>query len=146
MSSGVAAVYRAVYSKPVSRPLIGWRVSAGFPSPAEDYIEGSLDLSKYLVKRTVATFYIRVRGDSMVGANIHPGNLLVVDRAEETRDGHIVVARIGDELCIKRLHIVEGPPPVPPPPELDFLHFNDKFIYLMAGVEVEARRKQSLKP
>lgn len=106
--SDITAVHKAIWSKPLSRPLVGFRVSAGFPSPAEDYIEGSLDLTKYLVRHPVATFYIRVRGDSMVGANIHPGNLLVVDRAAETFDGHIVVARIGDELCIKRLHIVEG--------------------------------------
>ena len=104
--SDIAAVYKASYSRPLARPLIGWRASCGFPSPAEDYIEGSLDLTKFLVKHPVATFYIRVRGDSMIGANIHPGNLLVVDRAAETFDGHIVVARIGDELCIKRLHIV----------------------------------------
>jgi DNA polymerase V len=108
VSAEIWAVYKAAFSKPISRPLIGWRASCGFPSPAEDYIEGSLDISAYLVKHRAATFYIRVSGDSMTGANIHPGNLLVVDRAAETHDGHVVVARIGDELCIKRLHTVEG--------------------------------------
>lgn len=108
MSTEISHLYKPIFSKPVFRPLVGCRVSAGFPSPAEDYIEGALDLSRYLVKRPVSTFYIRVRGDSMVGANIHPGNLLVVDRAAETADGHVVVARVFDELCIKRLHIVEG--------------------------------------
>jgi DNA polymerase V len=108
VSAEVEAIYKAIFSKPVARPLIGWRASCGFPSPAEDYIEGSLDLSQYLVKNRAATFYIRVRGDSMTGANIHPGNLLVVDRAAEAHDGHVVVARIGDELCIKRFHTVEG--------------------------------------
>ena len=108
MSPDVAAVYGALFSKPVPRPLIGWRASCGFPSPAEDYVEGSLDIAAYLVRRRASTFYIRVRGDSMAGANIHPGNLLVVDRAAETHDGHIVVARLGDELCIRRLHTVGG--------------------------------------
>lgn len=80
--------------------------AGGLPSPAEDYVEGSLDLVKHLVKHPIATFYIRVAGESMTGANIHPGNLLVVDRACEVREGHVVVARIGDELCIKRFTTV----------------------------------------
>jgi DNA polymerase V len=108
VSEDISAVYGAVFSKPVSRPLIGWRASCGCPSPAEDYVEGSLDISAYLVKHRAATFYIRVRGVSMTGANIHPGNLLVVDRAAEAHDGHIVVARIGDELCVRRFHTVGG--------------------------------------
>jgi len=104
VSTEVAAVYKDAPSRSLARPVIGFRVSAGFPSPAEDYVEGSLDISKYLVRRPISTFYIRVRGDSMTGANIHPGNLLVVDRAAEVYEGHVVVARIGDELCIKRFH------------------------------------------
>jgi DNA polymerase V len=83
-------------------------VSAGFPSPAESYIEGHLDLNRYLIKHPVATFYVRVSGDSMAGAGIQPGSILVVDRAVEADDGDIVIARIGDELCVKRLRVRSG--------------------------------------
>lgn len=86
-----------------SRPLILCRVPAGFPSPAEDYVEGRIDLNCDLIRHPLSTFYIRVSGDSMVGAGILAGALLVVDRAVESHDGHIVVARINDELCVKRL-------------------------------------------
>ena len=90
-----------------SRPLIMCRVPAGFPSPAEDYVEGRIDLNRDLIKHPLSTFYIRVSGDSMVGAGIMPGALLVVDRAVEALDGHVVVARINDELCVKRLSICD---------------------------------------
>ena len=91
-----------------ARPLIMASVSAGFPSPAESYIEGRLDLNRYLIKHPVATFYVRVSGDSMQGAGINPGSILVVDRAVEAEDGDIVIARINDELCVKRLRVRHG--------------------------------------
>lgn len=79
-----------------------WRVQAGFPSPAEDYVEGRIDLNRDLIRHPLAAFFIRVDGDSMVDAGILPGSLLVVDRAAEVHDGHVVVARIDDELTVKR--------------------------------------------
>ncbi len=91
-----------------ARPLFMAAVSAGFPSPAEDYVEGRLDLNRYLIKHPVATFYVRVAGESMVNAGIGPGSILVVDRAVEADDGDIVVARINNELCVKRLRIARG--------------------------------------
>lgn len=104
MDDSVAAVFLPARATRLSRPLIMWRVSAGFPSPAEDYVEGRIDLNRDLVKHPLATFYIRVSGDSMT-PTIHPGALLVVDRMAETRDDDIVIARIGDQLCVKRLSI-----------------------------------------
>lgn len=80
------------------------RVSAGFPSPAEDYVEGRIDLNRDLIKHPLATFYIRVDGDSMIEAGILPDALLVVDRMAEVREGDVVVARLGDELCVKQYH------------------------------------------
>jgi DNA polymerase V len=103
MDGSVAGVYLPDRKTRWSRPLIMWRVPAGFPSPAEDYVEERIDLNRDLIKHPLSTFYIRVSGDSMVGAGILPGALLVVDRAVEAHDGHIVVARINDELCVKRL-------------------------------------------
>ena len=91
-----------------ARPLFMTTVSAGFPSPAEGYIEGRLDLNRYLIKHPTATFYVRVSGDSMTGAGINPGTILVVDRAVDAEDGDIVIARINDELCVKRLRVHRG--------------------------------------
>jgi DNA polymerase V len=104
----VEAVFRPDSSTKWARPLFMTSISAGFPSPAESYIEGHLDLNRYLIKHPVATFYVRVSGDSMAGAGIQPGSILVVDRAVEADDGDIVIARIGDELCVKRLRLRRG--------------------------------------
>ncbi len=104
----VGAVFRPGRATKWARPLFSACVSAGFPSPAEDYVEGQLDLNRHLIKHPVATFYVRVAGDSMINAGIHPDSILVVDRAVEADDGDIVIARLGDELCVKRLSICEG--------------------------------------
>ena len=105
MDGLVAGLYLPDRRTRWSRPVILFRVPAGFPSPAEDYVEGRIDLNRDLIKHPLSTFYIRVSGDSMVGAGILPGALLVVDRAVEAHDGHVVVARINDELCVKRLSL-----------------------------------------
>jgi DNA polymerase V len=88
-----------------SFPLFTCPVSAGFPSPAEDYIEGELDLNRHLIKNPVATFFVRVTGDSMIGAGIHSGDLLIVDRSLEPRDGRVVIAVVDGELLVKRLRV-----------------------------------------
>ena len=98
-------IYRVSQAKQTVRPLVSSRVSAGFPSPAEDYVEGYIDLNLVLIRNPLATVYVRVSGDSMNGAGIYPNCLLVVDRSVETHDGHIIIARIFDELCVKRLSI-----------------------------------------
>ncbi len=85
--------------------LFASRVSAGFASPADDYIETPLDLNQYLVKHPAATFFLKVEGYSMLGAGIHDGDLLVVDRSLEARDGRVVIAALNGELTVKRLHI-----------------------------------------
>jgi DNA polymerase V len=91
-----------------SRPLMLALVSAGFPSPAENQIDYSLDLNRHLVTHPVATFYVRVQGDSMIDAGIEQGSILVVNRAIEADDGDIVVARLDSEFCVKRLKIRDG--------------------------------------
>ncbi len=77
-------------------------VSCGFPSPAEGHQE-TLELEDYLIRHPNATFFLRACGESMVGAGIYDGDLLVVDRAEEVKPGRIVIARIYDEFTCKRL-------------------------------------------
>jgi DNA polymerase V len=84
-------------------PLIGPRVEAGFPSPADDFIEGSLDLNEQLIDNPIATFFVRASGHSMHGAGIHDGDLLVVDRAITPVSGSIVIAVIDGGLTVKRL-------------------------------------------
>jgi DNA polymerase V len=94
----------------LKRPLALVRLPAGFPSPAEDYLEGSLDLNRHLVRHKAATFYFRVTGDSMKGAGIQSGDLLVVDRALEPFDGSVVVAVVGGDFTVKRLRLKGGKP------------------------------------
>lgn len=89
-------------------PLYMVRVEAGFPSPAEDYIEGKLDLNHHLIKHPAASFFVRVAGDSMLGAGIHPGDWLLVDRALEPTEGRIIIAVVNGELTVKRLNRSKG--------------------------------------
>ncbi len=81
------------------------RVAAGFPSPAQDYIERRLDLNEHLIRRPSATFFVRVTGESMTGAAILDGDLLIVDRSIEPRSGKIIIASLAGELTVKRLLI-----------------------------------------
>jgi DNA polymerase V len=89
-------------------PLFPYSVPAGFPSPAEDYAQGKLDLNEYLVEHEAATFCVRVKGHSMTGAGILDGDIIVVDRALEARHGDIVLAVIDNELTVKELHLENG--------------------------------------
>ena len=81
------------------------RVSAGFPSPAQDYVEQTLDLNELCIKRPAATFFVRVEGDSMIDAGIHPDDILVVDRSVQAEHGDIVIAGIHGELTVKELQL-----------------------------------------
>ncbi len=84
-------------------PLLGRLVPAGFPSPADDYLDGEIDLSRYLIERPAATFLMRIAGESMRGAGILDGDLVVVDRSVEAQTGHVVVAVCDGDMTIKRL-------------------------------------------
>lgn len=86
-------------------PMYLESVSAGFPSPADDYIEGKLDLNDYLIRNPSSTFYVRVTGDSMIHAGIHSGDLLIVDRSITPKNNNIVIAVINGELLVKRIRI-----------------------------------------
>ena len=104
-------------AKIVSRPDISTKrkqsifsatVSAGFPSPAADYEEGKLDLNRHLIKNPPATFFVRVTGDSMVGAGIHSGDLLIVDRSLQPQNNNVIIAALDGELTVKRIHLRAG--------------------------------------
>ena len=93
---------------PVQIPIYGHKVAAGFPSPADDYVEGQLDLNEHLIPHKEATFFLRVAGDSMLNAGIHSGDLLVIDRSIEPRNNKIIIAAVDGELTVKRLSIKRG--------------------------------------
>ena len=97
-------VYAPDLSTRYALPVFLGRLPAGFPSPADDDIEGKLDLNRHLIKHPAATFFVRVSGDSMLEAGIHTGDLLVVDRSLEAIDGNVVVAALDGELTVKRLY------------------------------------------
>jgi DNA polymerase V len=87
----------------IELPLVEATISAGFPSPADDYSEARLDLNKELISNQSATFYARVRGDSMTLAGISDGDLLIIDKSKTPLNGSIVVCLIDGEFTVKRL-------------------------------------------
>ncbi|MBN2461126.1 MAG: translesion error-prone DNA polymerase V autoproteolytic subunit [Candidatus Cloacimonetes bacterium] len=99
----IGAVYRFEPRTHLLRPLIGAEIPAGFPSPAQDYIESSLDLNQFLIKHPTATFFVRVQGLSMVNAGINPNDILIVDRSLEPVHKSIIIAVLEGELTVKRL-------------------------------------------
>ena len=92
----------------VALPLYSSTVRAGFPSPADDYIERKLDLNTHLIKHPAATFFVIAAGDSMKNVGIHSGDMLVVDRSLEATHGKVVIAAINGELTVKRLSCHQG--------------------------------------
>ena len=84
-------------------PLFGNRVSAGFPSPAADYVEARLSADDYLVDNPISTYFVRVKGDSMIDAGMNDGDVLVVDRSIEPSIGQIVLAEVDGEFTVKYL-------------------------------------------
>ena len=100
----VEAIYGCVAAaNGVKVPVFASPVAAGSPVLAEDYTEGMLDLNSHLVKNPEKTFIVKVSGDSMIDAGIHPEDLLVVDQGKTPENGHIVVAALNGELTVKRL-------------------------------------------
>lgn len=97
--------HATLLSTPHRLPLYEHKVAAGFLSPAEDYVDTALDLNEYLIKNPATTFYVRVEGDSMIGAGIHPDDLLMVDRGLSPQHGNIVIAVVNAELTVKRLSL-----------------------------------------
>jgi len=89
-------------------PLFSARVQAGFPSPADDHLERSIDLNEELIQHPAATFFVRVKGESMHDAGIQSGDILVVDRSLAPTDRKIVVAMIDGEFTVKRFRNQDG--------------------------------------
>lgn len=91
-------------NKALTLPLYESKVSAGFPSPADDYIAEQLDLNEYLIKHPASTFLVKAIGNSMINAGIYENDILIVDRSLPPAHGKIVIAAVDGQLTVKRLH------------------------------------------
>jgi DNA polymerase V len=100
----VTSVLKPKAGKRYPIPLVLGRVPAGFPSPADDYVERNIDLNDWLIHNRVATYIVRVEGDSTSG-EVRSGDMLIVDRSLEARHGSLVVACVDGEMLVKRLHV-----------------------------------------
>lgn len=103
MDTQVTDLFKASGDSSLPLPIFLANVQAGFPSPAEDYLDKTLDLNELLITHPAATFFVRVAGDSMRDAGISSGDILVVDRAVSPAEGSIVVAILNGEFTVKRL-------------------------------------------
>ncbi len=130
-------IFEPDMASPCELPLYLTSISAGFPSPADDALEMTLDLNHLLVKHPAATFFVRVSGDSMIQAGIHSGDLLVVDRALEPTHNKIVIAAINGEFTVKRLRLTcKRPYLVPENPDYPILAVQEETDCVIWGVVV----------
>ncbi len=98
----VLEIYQADTATRQKLPLFVSRIAAGFPSPVDDYLDKKLDLNEFLIKHPASTFFVKVKGDSMIKAGIHSGDILVVDRSLDPKDKKIVVAIVNGAEIFKR--------------------------------------------
>lgn len=96
------------YSTSLELPFIDVGISAGFPSPADDFIELSIDLNKQLIKNKDTTFFAKVKGHSMKNAGIFDGDLLIIDKSLEPQNNKIAICQIDGEFTVKRIKIEKG--------------------------------------
>ena len=89
-------------------PLVAAKVAAGFPSPADDYLDRPLDFNELLIANAAATFAVRIAGESMTGAGLFPGDIAVVDRSMSPTNGCVVLALVDGEFTIKRYRVRAG--------------------------------------
>ena len=101
-------IYEVCDKNLVQVPLVNNKVAAGFPSPAAGYEEESLNINDLLITNAPATFYIRVTGNSMIDANIHEGDILVVDKSIEPVHGQVVIAIVNGDFTVKTLYMKDG--------------------------------------
>lgn len=104
----LASLIPACARTTVVLPLYLSRVAAGFPSPADDYLDGGLDLNEHLIEHPAATYFARAEGDSMIELGIFTGDLLIVDRAVQAVDGDVVVVAVDGQLTIKILDLAHS--------------------------------------
>lgn len=104
-------------------------VSCGFPSPADDYIDAPLDLNELLITKPAATFFVKAKGDSMIGAGIFDGDILIIDRSKTPRSGNVILAVLDGEFTLKSLHKARG--------EISLMPQNPKYSSIKINPENE---------
>lgn len=107
-SSQIVDIYQSSSHLRQTLPIYGSSIQAGFPSPADDYMEKELDLNELVVQHPAATFYVRVQGNSMQNAGIFSGDILVIDRSLTAQNKNIIIAVLDGEFTVKRLIKEEG--------------------------------------
>lgn len=117
-----------VINQAIQVPLFAERVPAGFPSPAADYVEKTLDLNELCISHPAATFFVRADGDSMIDGGINTGDILIVDRSMTAQHGQIVIAAVDNEFTVKRLVLQ---------PTVQLQPMNDKYQPIEIGSESE---------
>ena len=138
----IKEIFRSQPSIALKCPLIGIQIPAGFPSPAQDYIEENLDLNEYLIEHPMATYFVKVEGYSMINAEIYPGDILIVDRAVEPVHKKIVIAIVDGELTVKRLLSEKGKWYLAPDnPEFESIEINEDMNFKIWGVVTYAIHK-----
>ena len=123
-------------------PLAIGAVAAGFPSPADDYLDIGIDLNEQLIRNPTSTFFLRVSGNSMTEAGVQDGDLLIVDRSLDPKPGHTVVAVLDGEFTLKRLvhrqgvlYLEAGNPDYPP---IDLRHYGEVQIWGVAVYSIHS--------
>lgn len=118
-------------------PLFVSKISAGFPSPADDYIDKSLDLNEFLIKNPSATFFVKVSGDSMINAGIFHNDILIVDRSLELTNNKIIIANLNGELTIKRYKEIQNKKYLAPEnPNYDYVEISEHNPFELWGIVI----------
>lgn len=99
----VTEIFKYKSGKGLALPFYSSKIKAGFPSPADDYIEKRLDLNELIIKHPASTFFVRVEGESMIEAGIYSGDILVVDKSLPVKDNCIVIASVNGDFTVKRI-------------------------------------------
>jgi len=142
-SSNVEEVSLA-YKNTTHNPLVLFehKVPAGFPSPADDHVEKRLDLNEYLIKKSDATFFVKIKGDSMIDASINDGDIVIVDRSIQAKVGDIVLASVDGNFTIKTLSKYKlNPRLLPANDKYKPIEINDNTQFELWGVVTGAVRK-----
>lgn len=147
----VVTIHQTLSQKPVTAfeclgahelPIFVQKVPAGFPSPAQDYTQETLDIHQYLVQHQAASFFFTVVGQSMTGAHIEDGDKVLVDRSVPPRHNHIVIASVNGEYTIKRLYKRAGVIELRPEnPAFQPIRFSDGEELVIWGVVIGVVRK-----
>ncbi len=124
-----------MYPSNLSLPLFSNRVQAGFPSPADDHLEASLDLNKLLIQHPESTFFVRASGNSMINVGINDNDTLVVDRSLEPKHGDIIIAALNSELTVKRLYAKDNKVfLMPENQDYSIIEVNEEMDFIVWGV------------